>query len=69
MRSWLPFGRSRQRKNLVRHMRYIYTSDWLIKLEGINSLSQDALADVCTVDTSEVFIEQLCVVSMLLDML
>ena len=36
----------RQRKKLTGHMKYIYTSDWLIKLEGIGSLSHQALSEV-----------------------
>lgn len=48
MDSWLPFvGVRRQRRKLIRQLGYIYTSDWLMKLEGgVDSLSHDALSEV-----------------------
>lgn len=48
MKSWLPsLVVRRRREKLTRHMGYIYTSDWLMKLEGgVDSLSHEALSEV-----------------------
>ena len=45
VRSLVPFPP--QRGRLMKKMRYIYTSDWLMKLEGgVNTISAEALAEV-----------------------
>ena len=50
MRSWIPFAAGRQRRKLTDQMRYIYTSDWLMKQEGgVERLSQEALVEVKTI--------------------
>ena len=52
VRSWFPFSRTiRQKRKLANLMRYIYTSDWLMKLEGgVENLSPEALIEVTVID-------------------
>ena len=47
IRSWIPFAAARRERKLVDHMRYIYTSDWLMKQEGgVETLTPEALVEV-----------------------
>ena len=49
IRSWIPFVAARQWRKLSDQMKYIYTSDWLMKQEGgVETLSSEALVEVNT---------------------
>ena len=48
VRSWLALvSGGSQRRKLAKHLSYIYTSDWLMKLEGgVDALPPEALSEV-----------------------